>query len=60
MTKTDAIRFRRLCRRAERALYIYAGAATALRSSATLANQELRDLMRDLDRALKPKRKKAQ
>ena len=51
MTKTAAIRFRRLCRRAERALYIYAGAAT---------HPELRDLMRELDRALKPKRKKAQ
>lgn len=50
MTKTDAIRFRRLCRRAERALYIYAGAAT---------HTELRDLMRELDRALKPKRKQA-
>ena len=51
MTQTAAIRFRRLCRRAEKALYLYAGAA---------AHPELRNLMRDIDRALKPKRKKAQ
>lgn len=49
MTETAAIRFRRLCRRAEKALYLYAGAAT---------HPELRDLMRELDRALKPKGRK--